>query len=198
MKKLFIFLFLCCIFSFSFIHAGEIQGIVKSSDGVLENAVVYIDKIDGKTFPPPGEPVILNQIGLVFAPHILPILVGTEVGFPNEDVVLHNVFSPGYTGEFNLGTYPQGTTKTRIFKKPGIVLLLCNVHHEMSAFIVVVETPYFSVTDEEGKYSIRNIPPGKYKLAVWHEKMTPHFRDIVVTEQGTVTVDFLIKKKTVN
>lgn len=193
MKKVFSCLFLCCIFSFSFIHA-EIQGIVKSSGGVLENAVVYIDKIDGKTFPPPEKPVILNQVGLVFIPHILPVLVGTEVDFPNEDVVLHNVFSPGYIGKFNLGTYLQGTTKTRVFEKPGIVLLLCNVHHEMSAFVLVVETPYFVVTGQDGKYTLKNVPPGKYNLVVWHEKMRYQVKEIEILDQGPKNIDFLMIK----
>lgn len=195
MKKLFLCLFLGCIFSFSFLHSDEIQGIVNSSEGVLENAVVYIEKIDGKTFPPPGEPVILNQVGLVFVPHVLPVLVGTEVNFPNEDVVLHNVFSPGYTGKFNLGTYTQGTTKTRVFEKPGIVLLLCNVHHEMSAFVVVVETPYFVVTGQDGKYTLRNVPPGKYNLVVWHEKKRHQIKEIEILDQGQVNVNFLMIKK---
>lgn len=194
MKKNLLFLLLFCVSSFSFVWPSEIRGTVKSSEGVLENAVVYIDKIEGKTFRPPEEAVVLNQTGLKFVPHVLLVIVGTTVNFPNEDVVLHNVFSPGYLGKFNLGTYPQGASKTKTFDKPGVVLLLCNIHHEMSAFVVIVETPYFSVTDEEGKYSIRNVPPGEYKLAVWHERMMIQVWDIEVTDQGTVTVDFVIEK----
>lgn len=195
MKKNLLFLLLFCVSSFSFVWPSEIRGTVKSSEGVLENAVVYIDKIEGKTFRPPEEPRLLAQNGLVFVPHVLPILVGTEVNFPNKDVVLHNVFSPGYTSRFNLGTYSQGTSKTKVFDKSGIVLLLCNIHHEMSAFIVIAETPYFSVTDEEGKYSIRNVPPGEYKLLVWHERMMPQIRDIEVLEQDLENVNFLLIEK---
>lgn len=195
MKNLVILLFLCCIFSFPSIHADEIQGIVKNSEGVLENAVVYIEKIDGKTFRPPEAPVVLHQIGLVFTPHVLPVLVGTTVNFPNEDVVLHNVFSPGYTGKFNLGTYPQGSTKTKVFDKPGVVLLLCNVHHEMSAFVIVVETPYFVVTDQDGKYTLKNVPPGIYNLVVWHEKMRQQIKEIEILDQGPENINFLMTKK---
>lgn len=195
MKKNLLFLLLFCVSSFSFVWPDEIQGIVNSSEGMIENAVVYIEKIEGKSFPPPGEPVILNQVGLVFVPHVLPVIVGTTVNFPNEDVVLHNVFSPGYTGKFNLGTYPQGTTKTRVFEKPGIVLLLCNVHHEMSAFVIVVENPYFVVTDQDGKYILKNVPPGKYNLAVWHENMRHQIKKIEVLDQSQVSVNFLMIKK---
>jgi len=193
--KKFFFLFLCCIFSFSFIHSDEIKGIVTDLQGSLENVVIYIEKIDGKTFSPPLEPVILTQSGLVFVPHILPVLVGTEVSFPNEDVVLHNVFSPGFVGDFNLGTYPQGTTKIKIFDKPGVVLLLCNVHLEMSAFILVVETPYFVVTDLDGKFILRNVPPGKYSLAAWHEKMRLQTKEIEVLDTGSVNINFQMRKK---
>ncbi len=195
MKKNLLFLLLFYVSSFSFVWPSEILGTVKSSEGVLENAVVYIEKIEGKSFPPPEKPVVLYQVGLVFVPHVLPVIVGTTVNFPNEDVVLHNVFSPGYTGRFNLGTYPQGTTKTRVFKKPGIVLLLCNVHHEMSAFVVIVETPYFVVTGQDGKYTLKNVPPGKYNLAVWQEKMRHQIKEIEILDQGPENVNFLMIKK---
>lgn len=194
MKNFFLFLSFSCIFNFSFINASEIHGTVASSIGKLKNAVVYIGKIGGKSFLPPKKPVVLNQIGLTFVPHILPVIVGTTVNFPNEDVVLHNVFSPGYIYKFNLGTYPQGIIKKRKFDKPGIVLLLCNIHLEMSAFIVIVETPYFSVTDQNGDYEIKHVPSGKYKLAVWHEEMKPQIKEIEVPNNRIITINFLMSK----
>lgn len=193
-KKLLLFLSFSCIFNFSFINASEIHGTVSNSIGKLTNAVVYIQKIEGKSFLPPEEPVVLNQTGLAFDPHVLPVIVGTTVNFPHEDVVLHNVFSPGYINKFNLGTYPQGIVKKRKFDKPGVVLLLCNIHLEMSAFIVVVETPYFAVTDQNGNYEISHVPPGKYKLAVWHEEMKPQIKEIEAPNHGVITVNFLMKK----
>jgi plastocyanin len=194
MKNLLLCLSSSCVLFFSTINASEIQGNVSNQSEKLENAVVYIKKIEGKTFLPPKDTVVLNQTGLRFIPHVLPVIVGTTVKFPNEDVVLHNVFSPGYITKFNLGTYPQGSSKIRKFNKPGVVLLLCNIHHEMSAFIVVVETSFFAVTGPDGNYKINNVPPGKYKLAFWHEGIKPQVKEIEVPDQGIITVNFPIKK----
>jgi carboxypeptidase family protein len=156
------------------------------------DAVVYIAKIPGKTFPPPHDPLPLDQRDLKFIPHVLPILVGTKVAFPNSDVVRHHVFSPGPTQKFSLGTYRVGETKYLVFNSPGIVDLLCNIHAEMSAYVVVTETPYYAVTDSQGNYSIENLPPGRYVVRVWHErnsKFPP--REIEVT--GNLKENFELK-----
>jgi plastocyanin len=194
MKNILFFLLLSSVLNSHALHASEIHGTVKSSSGKVENAVVFINGMEGKTFFPPEKPVVMNQAGLKFIPHVLPIIVGTTVNFPNTDVVLHNVFSPGYREKFNLGTYPKGSSKTKKFESPGIVLVLCNIHHEMSAFIVVVETPYFSVSDQNGKYTIDKLPPGKYELAVWHERMKPQAMMIETLNKGRIIVDFMLKK----
>lgn len=185
---------LVCLIGPPGLMASDIQGTVAGPIGTLADAVVYIESVSGRSFIPPQEPVILNQIGLRFDPHILPVLAGTEVSFPNLDVVLHNVFSPGYTEPFNLGTYPQGAIKTKRFDKPGIVLLLCNIHHEMSAFIVVVQSPYFAVTDQDGRFTIRNVPPGRHRLVVWHEKTKPQLKGIEVSTHGVLTVNFFLER----
>ena len=136
------------------------------------NAVVYLDKIPGQRFAPPQDPIILDQINLTFVPHVLPVLVGTRVAFPNSDEIRHNVFSPG-PPRFDLGTYAQKTTKYYIFERPGIWTLLCNVHAEMSAYIVVTETPYFARTDRNGTFVLKDVPPGTHSIRVWHEKSKP-------------------------
>lgn len=176
-------------------QTGTIKGNI-TARGVRDNgnAVVYIEKIPNKTFPAPKEPVVLDQVNLMFVPHALPVLVGTTVAFPNSDEVRHNVFSPSPTRRFNLGTYPKGITRTVTFDKPGEVVLLCNVHAEMSAYVVVVETPYFAVSAKDGSYAIRNVPPGTYMLKTWHEKLKPQTKEVEVPEGGSVTVDFELRK----
>jgi len=176
------------------LDASNIEGqvIVKSARD-NSNAVVYIDKISGKTFTPPPTPVPLDQVNLTFVPHVLPVLVGTKVAFPNSDDIRHNVFSPTPWSKFNLGTYPKLTTKYYVFDKPGTVTLLCNVHAEMSAYVVVTETPYFAVTDKAGNFTLKNVPPGKYVLKVWHEKAKPASMPIVV-EDRTVVATFELKR----
>lgn len=177
--------------------AGDIVGKVKVQRAKNNaNVVVYIDKIEGKVFEPPEKHAVMDQKNLVFIPHVLPVLVGTTVDFLNSDDVLHNVFSPDCPdGKFNLGTWAKGIVKSFTFKKPGVSTLLCNVHPEMEAFVVAVRTPYFAVSDEEGNYTIKDVPAGKYTLMVWHEKRKAKPQVVEVPEKGTVTVNFELKRK---
>jgi len=177
-------------------YAGNIKGKVKAK-GVKNpaNAVVYIDKIDGKTFSPSEKAVVMDQKDLTFVPHVLPVLVGTTVNFLNSDDVLHNVFSPDEcAGKFNLGSWPKGQEKSYVFKNPCVVTLLCNVHPEMGAYILVLETPYFAVTDTKGNYEIKNVPEGKYTLKIWHEKLKGEDVSVTVPAEGNIEQDFSIKR----
>jgi len=168
--------------------ASTIEGrVINNAARDNSNAVVYIDKIPGKLFAPPPNPVPLDQVNLTFVPHILPVLAGTTVAFPNSDEIRHNVFSPSPV-RFNLGTYAQKTTKYYRFDKPGVAPLLCNVHAEMSAYVVVTETPYFAVTGKDGKFTLKDIPAGKYTLKVWHEKAKPASIPVEVSEKDTVNL----------
>lgn len=174
---------------------GDITGTVKVTRArSSENAVVYIEKIPGKTFDPPKDNPAVDQKNMTFIPHVLPVLIGTTVNFKNSDPELHNIYTPSPAGDkFNLGTWPAGNVKTYTFKKPGIVKLLCNLHPEMLAFIVVVETPYYAVTDRKGAYTIKNVPPGAYKISAWHERANKVVtQDVTVPATGTVTVDFTL------
>ena len=185
------------IASITFALAGNITGKVKAK-GVKNSAdaVIYIDKIVSKTFPIPKEHAKIDQRNLSFIPHVLPVLAGTTVDFLNSDKVLHNVFSPDQcTGKFNLGSWPKGQIKSFTFKQAGCMsTLLCNVHPEMEGFIVVLETPYYAVSEKDGSYTIKDIPPGKYTLKIWHEKLKGKDVEIEVPEKGDATVDFEIHK----
>ena len=177
------FLLLPCL---AFGASIEGQVVVKSARD-NSDAVVYIDKIPGKRYPPPSSPIVLDQLNLKFVPHVLPVLLGTTVAFPNSDEIRHNVFSPG-PPRFDLGTYPHHTTKYHLFDKPGVWTMLCNVHAEMSAYVVVAETPYFTKTDKDGKFVLKNVPPGKYSLKIWHEKAKPATVPIEVGEGPVLTL----------
>lgn len=129
-------------------------------------------------------------------PHVLPVLVGASVDFPNSDAVRHNVFSPpGSAKIFNLGTYDVGVIKSVVFDAIGETTLLCNVHTEMAAYIVSLQNPYFAVADKTGAYTIQDVPPGKYTLTSWHERLKPDSKEVVVKEGANVTVDLELKKK---
>jgi hypothetical protein len=169
---------ICTLYGAGPVMAASVEGqIVVRNARDSGNAVVYIDAIAGKRFVPPANPIVLDQINLTFVPHVLPV--------PNSDEIRHNVFSPG-PPRFDLGTYPQKTTKYHLFDKPGVWTMLCNVHAEMSAYVVVTETPYFARTGKDGKFVLNNVPPGKYILKIWHEKAKPSAVAIEVGE-GPVT-----------
>jgi plastocyanin len=177
--------------------AGSITGKV-TAHGVKNSgdAVVYIDKVPGKTFPAPKEHAKMDQKNLMFVPHVLPVLAGTTVDFVNSDDVLHNVFSPDKCcDKFNLGSWPKGQSKPFQFKNPGCAAtLLCNVHPEMEGFVYVLETPYYAVSTKDGSYEIKDVPAGKYTLKIWHEKLKGQVVTVDVPEKGSATVNFDIHK----
>lgn len=105
-----------------------------------------------------------------FSPHLLIVQVGSSVQFPNHDPFFHNVFSLFDGKRFDLGLYEAGTTRTLVFDRAGICYIFCNIHAEMSAVILVLDTPYFAVSDSKGEIEIRDVVPGIYELRVWHER----------------------------
>lgn len=171
---------------------GKVQGVTGESNA---GAVVYIDSIPGDSFEPAPGPVVVDQKDLKFVPHVLPVLVGTTVTFKNSDDVLHNVFTPDKVADrFDLGTFGQGEERTYTFDKPGEAVLLCNVHPEMEAWVVVVPTPYFATTADDGSYRIEGVPAGEYTLKVWHASLKkPMERAITVDGSGPVTADLQVR-----
>lgn len=173
--------------------AGEIKGKVSGVSGV---SVVYVNAIAGKTLPTPEKHVVIDQKGLMFHPHVTAIEQGTTVDFLNSDNVAHNVFWPSISGNkklgHNLGTWPKGEKKPFKFDNPGVAPLLCNVHPEMSAYVVVSPTPYFAETDDSGNYTIANVPDGSYTVTAWHEGAKNQSKPVTVA--GTGKADFTLSK----
>ena len=177
--------------------AGTIKGKVTAHGAKnAADAVIYIDKIAGKSFPAPKAHAKIDQKNMMFKPRVLPVLAGTTVDFLNSDDVLHNVYSPDKCdGKFNLGSWPKGQTKSMTFSNPGcFATMLCNVHPEMQGTVVVLETPYHAVTSADGSYSIKGVPAGTYTLKIWHEKLHGAAQQVTVTESGDVEANFDIKR----
>ncbi len=175
------------------LYAGDISGTVKVLGGKgIEHTLVYIEKVEGKTFSPLQKNPVIDQMRMTFVPHVLPVLAGSTVDFPNSDSVRHNVFSPSKTKKFNLGTYPAGVTKKVPFDKTGVVSLLCNVHPEMSAYIVVLQNPYYTLVGKTGKYKIKNIPAGTYTLVVWHPKFKVKRITVEVSQDESRNMDVFL------
>ncbi len=176
--------------------AGELTGTV-SVRGVRspENVVIYLgNKVPQDQLPVPAENPVMDQRKLTFIPHVMCVPLGSTVDFPNDDEVPHNVFSPSPVKKFNLGTYKAGVVKQVTFDKAGLVPLLCTIHPEMSAFILVLETPHFAITGEDGTYRISGIPAGSYKVKTWHEKLKPAVNTVEIPETGDVTLDLSLRK----
>jgi plastocyanin len=141
----------------------------------IEDAPKPAEKPASNTTAPAKFRLVMDQKELTFVPHVLPILVGSIVEFPNSDPVYHNVFSFSKTKNFDLGRYPTGHSKTVTFNKPGLVKVYCDMHSQMNAFILVLANPYFTVSDEHGNYSIRDIPAGTYKVKAWFARLPEKF-----------------------
>jgi plastocyanin len=141
--------------------------------------VIWLTPLDGTTLPtgtgtsPAAKPPELIQRNKSFEPHVLVVQVGTVVLFPNKDPLFHNIFSMYDGKRFDLGLYEAGTTRSVRFDRPGVSFLFCNIHSEMSAVVVAVETPYFAISDRAGRIAIPEVPNGRYQLHVWYERSLP-------------------------
>ena len=174
-------------------NAGTIKGKVS---GVSGESVIYIEAISGKTFPAPTSHATMDQKALLFQPHILVVQQGTTVEFQNSDTVAHNVAWSSVGGNkklaHNMGTWPKGEMRSFKFDNAGAIPLMCYVHPEMSAYIIVSPTPYFATTDKSGEYKIDNVPDGSYTVTAWNEGAKGQSKP--VTLSGEATADFTLTK----
>ncbi|MGD8882585.1 MAG: hypothetical protein PVI82_11890 [Desulfobacterales bacterium] len=207
----FSFVFFTIMFFTNQVVAGNIKGTVKVKGlRTPENILVYLTKTPPGTEDLSKAKFVMDQRNLEFVPHVLPVLVGATVDFPNNDKVDHNVFSMSRTKKFNLGSYQAGESKSVVFDKPGIVELRCDVHAEMAAYILVMKSPYFAVTDKQGRFEIpdaitlkqtgltgvKDLPPGKYFVKSWHEKLKTQKKTVAIPENGDVTIQLDLTRGT--
>jgi plastocyanin len=160
-------------------------------------SVVYLETAPRAAFDQRDEPrARLDQRNEAFVPHVLAIVAGTTVDFPNNDKTYHNVFSLSSTKTFDLGRYAVGKSKSVRFDRPGIVRVFCDIHSHMSAFILVFAHRYFAVTDDEGRYRLDNVPPGSYTVVAWNESSPTDSRRVVVGDAGgDVEANFVLGRK---
>lgn len=157
----------------------------------LTDFVVYIDQ--PLSHPGNRRPVVVAmQKDASFNPHVLPIEVGTTVRWPNEDDVFHNVYANSAAKEFNLGLYKTERTPEILFDQVGRVDVFCAIHAKMHCIILVLPSPYFAKSDAHGRFSIRGVPAGTYKLRAWHERLPSKVVEVTVPAEGEVKLDLAL------
>jgi plastocyanin len=158
----------------------------------IKDFIVYIEgAMTNVTFATPAKDVI-TQKDAMFHPHVMPVVVGTEVRWPNKDDIFHNVFSISDAKNFDLGLYKDPDVGKVTFDKAGRVDVFCSIHSQMNCVILVLQNPFFAPTDSKGAYRITNIPAGKYKVKAWHERLPGQVKEITIPEEGEVHEDFVV------
>jgi plastocyanin len=171
--------------------SATVSGKVKLTDSKLagkrelddSGVVVWLEPTSG-TPPASTTPASVAHKSKTFVPHVVALRVGSKVTFPNQDPFFHNAFSNYDAQAFDVGLHAPGTSREFTFTRPGIVRLFCNIHPTMSAIIVVLETPYFAVTNAQGAFRI-TAPPGEYRLKFFHERALP---DVLTSLEKTFTI----------
>ncbi len=178
-------------------HVGDVAMPREHAPTDRRRSVVYLETAPRAAFDQRDEPrAKLDQRNEAFVPHVLAIVAGTTVDFPNNDKTYHNVFSLSPTRPFDLGRYAVGHSKSVKFDRPGIVRVFCDIHSHMSAFILVFAHRHFAVTDDEGRYRLDNVPPGTYTVIAWNESAPSESRRIMVPESGgDVEVNFALGRR---
>ena len=173
---------------------GTVAGVLKVGDKELSGrGVVALEPVGGKWKPRPPKARVMEQRNRDFLPKLLVVRQGSTVSFPNFDNVYHNVFSRSDARAFDLGIYKGGQARELTFDKEGIVRLGCNLHANMSGYIVVVNAPHYAVTDEHGAFKFKSLPPGKYKLRAYSERsQAPTTQEITVNADATTTVTLAV------
>jgi plastocyanin len=163
--------------------AADLPGTVQVAGKPAENVVVWLEVAAPPAFVQMSK-VILDQRNLSFSPQVLVVRVGTTVEFPNNDKVFHNVFSFRDGTKFDLGMYPTGTSKRIVFDKPGLARLFCNIHPNMAAYVMAVDSPFYAVSDAHGAFRITNVPAGTYTYHAWRPGGKPLTGSVTVDANG--------------
>jgi plastocyanin len=171
------------------LFAGTVDVRVQDPRGsVVRDAVVYAVP-EGRSVPPARKTAVMDQKNRMFIPHVLAVQTGTSVRFPNSDDIRHHVYSFSPAKPFQLPLYKGTPANPVLFDRAGVVALGCNIHDQMSAFIVVVDTPYFERTGGDGRATLRDLEPGKYVVHVWYPEMRDEPPPANVTIAGSEKVD---------
>lgn len=172
--------------------SSSVEGVVKIKGAKTSAGAVVSLHAPQLRLAPPSEPVRIEQKGFRFVPSVVAIQAGTTVRFVNDDPEPHDVYSP--EGGYSLGVWPTGESKDFVFEKPGVYRQLSNIHPDMLGWVVVLGTPLFAVTDEDGRFEIRDVPAGPYQLEVWHDEQDGLAREVVVEPAKPLELELVVEK----
>jgi plastocyanin len=161
-----------------------------ASESERRNVVIYLRNARPRQVNPVR--VSIRQKNETFAPRVVAVTVGSEVDFPNDDPIYHNVFSLSRARTFNLGRYPRGDTRRVRFDRPGIVKVFCEIHSHMSATVMVFDHPWFAMPDETGRFTLGAVPPGDHEVTAWHERLGDTTTRLRAEAGRVATADFVL------
>lgn len=177
--------------AFALAGGGTVTGKVEATPAkYLEETVVYLKDAPGKHAPRTAS---MDQQGMKFIPHILTITLGDSVDFLNHDSVAHNVYSPD-NETYNLGSFKPEEKRSYTFKTAGMYTQLCSIHPEMLAFIFVGQNPYSAVVEKDGRFTIKDVPPGNSTIAVWNSHLKAADKKVTVSEGQSAEVSFSLHR----
>ena len=172
------------------------QDVVVNANGTLQHVFVYVKSgLEGKTFPAPKDAVKLDQHGCMYSPHVMGVQVNQPFEIVNDDATLHNVnCKPTKSKPFNLAQPVKGMKNSKSFTAPEVMVkCVCNVHPWMAAYVGVLDHPFYSVTDDQGTFSLAGLPAGTYTIEAWHEKYGAQTQDVTVGDGESKTTNFEFK-----
>ena len=172
------------------------EDVVVGGDGGLANVVVYVsDGLTSHNFQPPSQPAVLEQKGCQYKPHVLAIQATQKLNVVNSDETTHNIHpTPNTNREWNM-TQPHGMPLEQSFAREEIAIpVKCNIHPWMKGYIAVFKHPYFAVTDKNGSFELKDLPPGTYTITAWQEKLGPQSQKVTISAGEAKTLDFAFKQ----
>lgn len=180
--------------------AAVLEGHIRLNGGgkdvaaEMAGAVVYFEPSTPVETTVPPVPFEVATVRKAFSPRVLAVPPGSSVRFPNQDPILHNVFSLSGENRFDLGLYRAGEGKSTTFEHPGVVRIFCNVHHDMVAYVLVVDTPHVARPDGDGRFRLDDLPAGPGTLTVWHERAEEWTRSVAVPLDAPQLVELTLSK----
>ena len=159
-------------------------------DSERRNVVVYLRDARPQAVAPTR--AAIRQRDEAFTPRVVAVTVGSDVEFPNDDPIYHNVFSLSRARNFNLGRYPRGETRRVHFDRPGVVKVFCEIHSHMSATVMVFDHPWFAVPDEAGRFELPAMPPGDRQVTAWHERLGDTTVSLRLESGGAIEANFTL------